>query len=402
MSKVKLSREVGLMLLLFYGLGNILGAGIYVLVGKVVGIAGYFTITSFLLACLITLFTALSYSELVSRYPLSAGAALYIQEGIGMKALSIGVGLLIAVAGLISVATISHGFVGYLTQFVQINETLAIILLVLVLVIIAIIGIKASVIVATVLTCLEIFGLLMIIYYGQDKILHPTLSLSTFVPSFSFSDVSVVFFGAFLAFYAFIGFEDMVNIAEEVKEPRKSFPTAMIAALIISTLLYVLIVLVALETLSLQELKVSKAPFADIFHRLTGKDPVIISAIGTFAVINGALIQMIMASRIVYGMASKGWLPPVLSHINTRTKTPVYATLLVGVTALVFALLFDIVSLASLTSLLVLIVFTLINISLIRIKNIKPVPDGVIQIPVWVPYAGIVLNLLLIFMSFLA
>lgn len=399
MKQVKLSREVGITLLLFYGLGNILGAGIYVLVGKVVGIAGYFSVFSFLLACVIAIFTALSYMELSSRYPVSAGAAIYIEEGIGFKPLSIGFGLLIAAAGLASAATIAHGFAGYLSQFAQINKELSILLLIIVLVAIAISSIKVSVIVASILTLLEIFGLLMIIYYGFDKITNPTISFTEFIPNFTFSDISVIILGAFLAFYAFLGFEDMVNIAEEVKEPSKTFPVAIILALLISTLLYTLIVIVALETLSLDELENSTAPFADIYKKLTGESAITISVIGTFAVINGALVQIIMASRIIYGMASRGWLPSTLAKVSIKTQTPINSTLLVGLVTLVFSLLFDIVSLASYTSMLILIIFTFVNIALIRIKSSNPAPEGVMEIPLWVPCSGVVLNLVFIIMK---
>jgi len=221
MGQIKLSRDIGVFLLLFYGLGNILGAGIYVLVGKVAGISGYFTVFAFLLACIIALFTALSYMELASRYPVSAGAAVYIQEGIGFKPLSIGFGILIMSAGLFSAATISHGFAGYLSQFIRVDEQVAIVLLIVVLVGISIKGIKASVMTATILTLIEIFGLLMIIYYGFGEITDPSVSYIEFIPRFDYLEVSVIFSGAFLAFYAFIGFEDIVNIAEEVKEPAR-------------------------------------------------------------------------------------------------------------------------------------------------------------------------------------
>lgn len=402
MPVIKLSREVGTALLLFYGLGNILGAGIYVLVGKVAGISGYFTVFAFLLACLITLFTALSYTELVSRYPISAGAAAYIEEGLGFTKLSIGVGLLIAAAGLISAATIAHGFAGYLSQFMQINNELAVIFLVIILVGISIMGIKASVIVASILTVLEIFGLLMIVYYGFDKIIHPTIDFNELVPSFKLSDISIVFLGAFLAFYAFMGFEDMVNIAEEVKNPSRTFPKAIILALLISTFLYILIVIVALETLSLDELQNTQAPFSDIYKKLTNQDPIVISMIGTFAVVNGALVQIIMASRILYGMSVKGWLPSALSDVSKRTNTPIKSSLLAGFITISFALMFDIVSLASFTSLLILIIFTLVNFALIRIKANNPDPQGIQLIPLWVPWCGVILNLCLIFVKVFA
>lgn len=399
MSQAKLSREIGIILLLFYGLGNILGAGIYVLVGKVVGISGYFSVFAFALACVIVVFTALSYMELASRYPVSAGEAVYIKEGLKSKPLSLLFGLLIAMAGIISAAAITHGFAGYVSQFLEINDALVMILLVIVLISIAIASIKVSVIVASSLTVLEIAGLLMIIYYGRDAIMAPTISFSSFVPDFRLSDISVIFLGAFLAFYAFLGFEDMVNIAEEVKEPSKTYPVAILLALGVSTLLYILIVIVALETLSLDELQASKAPFAEIYTRLTGNKPVLISVIASFAVINGALIQMIMATRIVYGMAAKGWLPSSLSYISFRTKTPVTATLLIGVITIALSLLFDIVTLASYSSMLILITFTLVNVSLIRIKSSIPAPEGVTQVPLWVPCLGVLLNILLILMQ---
>lgn len=402
MSRVKLSREIGVFLLLFYGLGNILGAGIYVLVGKVAGISGYFTVFAFLLACIIALFTALSYMELASRYPVSAGAAVYIQEGIGFKPLSIGFGLLIMSAGLLSAATISHGFAGYLNQFVKIDEKIAIVLLIVLLVSISIKGIKASVIAATILTLIEVFGLLLIVYYGFGEITDPSISYTAFVPTFEFSEISLIFFGAFLAFYAFVGFEDMVNIAEEVKEPSKTFPIAITLALAISTVLYVLIVIVALQTLPLDELQKSSAPFSDIYKKLTGQDPIVISIIAIFAVINGALIQIIMGSRILYGMARKGWLYASLAEVSSLTKTPIKATLLAGVITVVFALLFDIVSLASFSSMLTLVIFTLINVSLIRIKHTVPAPKGVIELPLWMPWCGVVLNLLLVGMTLFA
>jgi amino acid transporter len=402
MGQVKLSPDSGVFLLLFYGLGNILGAGIYVLVGKVAGISGYFTVFAFLLACVIALFTAFSYMELASRYPVSAGEAVYIQKGIGFKPLSIGFGLLIIAAGLFSAATISHGFAGYLNQFIRIDEKIAIIFLIVVLVGISIKGIKASVMAATILTLIEIFGLLMIIYYGFGEITDPSVSYIEFIPRFDYSEVSVIFFGAFLAFYAFIGFEDMVNIAEEVKEPTKTFPIAIVSALIISTVLYLLIVIVALQTLPLDELQKSSAPFADIYKKLTGHDPVVISIIGMFAVVNGALIQIIMGSRVLYGMAVKGWLHKSLADVSMITKTPIKATILAGVITIIFALLFDIVSLASFSSMLILVIFTLINVSLIRIKHTTPAPEGVIELPIWIPWCGIALNLLLIGMTLFA
>ncbi len=396
MDKPRLSRELGVALLLFYGLGNILGAGIYVLVGKVAGVAGYSSVLSFVVACIIAIFTALSYMELASRYPVSSGEAVYIKEGIGSKNLAIASGIFIALAGLISAAALSHGFVGYLSEFISIPVPFSITMIILLLVLLSIKGIKASIITASIFTAIEIFGLLLIIYFGFDNIINPNIPYTQFIPEFGIAEVGIIFLGSFLAFYAFIGFEDMVNVAEEVKNPTQTFPRAILLALIISTILYILIILVALQSLELEQLVSSKAPLSDIYQNISGYNPMVISIIGLFAVINGALIQIIMASRVVYGLSSKGWLPKYFSRVSNVTKTPVEATVLVGIVTVVFALFFDLVTLAGFTSMLILVIFTLVNIALIRIKKIKPKIEGVIEIPVWVPWCGVILNLLLI------
>jgi amino acid transporter len=394
--KPQLSRQLGVWLLLFYGLGNILGAGIYVLIGKVASIAGYLSVASFALACIISVFTALSYIELASRYPVSAGEAVYVQEGFGSKVLSITTGILISLAGLVSAATLTHGFIGYLQEFVQISDTLAVILVVVLLIVIAIQGIKTSVTAAALMTLVEIFGLFLIIYLGFDNIINPSVDYMKFIPNASGVDFNIIFIGGFLAFYAFIGFEDMVNVAQEVKDPSKTFPKAIIWALVISTILYILISMVALQTLPLDELSNSKAPFADMYVKLTNNDPILISVIGLFAVINGALIQIIMASRVVYGMAEKRWLPSALAQISSKTNTPVVATVVVGGITLIFTLFFDLMTLASLTSGLILVIFTIVNIALIVIKRKVGDIEGIYTIPVWIPWLGVILNIMLI------
>lgn len=397
----KLSRDIGVWLLLFYGLGNILGAGIYVLVGKVASISGYLSVASFLFASLIAGFTAFSYIELASRYPVSAGEAVYVQEGFGKKYLSLAVGIFIAFSGLISVSALVHGFIGYLHEFVQIDTQLAIFIIFTILVATASLGIKQSVAAAAVLTIVEIFGLLLIIFLGTNNLVVPNVSYMEFLPSGDFEDFSLIFLGSFLAFYAFIGFEDMVNVAQEVKEPHKTFPKAIIMALIVSVVLYVLVAMVALQTLSLEHLSASSAPFSDIYREITGKDPVLITVIGLFAVINGALIQIIMASRVVFGMADKGWLPQKLSEVSPTTKTPINATVAVGVIALFLTLFLDLITLASLTSLLLLIIFTMVNLSLIIIKR-RGTVEGIYTVPTWVPYIGILLNIFLIYSKLIA
>lgn len=388
----QLRRNISMPMLLFYGLGNILGAGIYVLIAEVANIAGIYAPFSFLVALIIVSFTALSYAELSSRYPDAAGVALYVKKGLGSTPLSVVVGLTIALAALISAATIARGFTGYLAELAALPEWLSLIGLIAVLGLIAIWGIGESVAIAVSMTFIEIGGLLLIIWIGMPAL--PTLAerANEFIPVMRWDVWYGIGLGGFLAFYAFLGFEDMVNIAEEVQEPSKSYPKAILIALVVATILYLSVALVSVLLLSPQQLAVTEAPFATIYEHATGKEATIITVIGLFAIINGALIQIIMASRMVYGLSKRGWLPTSFAYVSTKTRTPVVATLLVCAVTLGFALWLPLITLATLTSFLILAVFTIVNIALIRIKMHDPHPEGVYIAPIWVPVTGVVLN----------
>ena len=398
--KVTLKRSLSLYLITFYGLGNILGAGIYVLVGKVAAEAGYFAPVSFFIASIIAAISAFSYAELSSRYPVSAGEAVYIYEGFGVKKLSLIVGLLITSAGIVSTAAIAHGFSGYMQIFFDLPRWLMITLMLLTLGGLASWGIKQSVRVAALLTLAEVAGLLIIIVVGFDHL--PQLSqlsldeltgngLHTTSDSMLQGGMLLgVFSGAFLAFYAYIGFEDMVNVAEEVNDAQRTMPRAILLCVIISTLLYGLVSLVAISVLTPLQLSLSDAPLASVYSTATGRAPVIISAIGVFAVINGALIQIIMASRMLYGMSDRGWLPGYLKKIHPLTRIPLNSTMLTVSLMIIFALLLPMVTLVELTSYLVLMVFALVNLALIKIKRRDPEPEGASVFSVWLPVAGFV------------
>ncbi|TLP36239.1 APC family permease [Arcobacter arenosus] len=394
--KVLLKRDISLIMLVFYGLGNILGAGIYVLIGKVSGIADIYTPFSFLLAAFIVLFTSLTYAELSSRFPYSAGEALYAKKAFNSKYLSIIIGFMIALSGILSSATILHGFYGYVSTFINIPKTLSSISLIIILCIIAILGIAKSVKFAAVLTCVEIFGLLFILFIGFENINFNEVSMVNFIPDFKISIWYTISIGAFLAFYAFIGFEDMVNIAEEVKEPTKTMPKAIIIALIVSTMLYILVTIVSILAINPSELSKSVAPLADVYSKLTNKEPILLSFIGMFAVINGALVQIIMVSRLFYGMGENNWLPKIFSNINEKTRTPIFSTVVASFLVLIFTLWLPIVTLASLTSFFIFIIFTLMNLSLIKIKREVPNPEGVLVYPIWIPIVGVIVNVSLL------
>jgi APA family basic amino acid/polyamine antiporter len=383
-----LKRDVGLSLFVLYGVGNIIGAGIYVLVGKVAGEAGLLAPFAFVLAALIAGFSGLSYGELGARYPVSAGEAVFVYRAFNRRALSVAVGLLIALAGLVSAATMARGFVGYLHVFFAAPAWLVELVVLTALTLIALRGIAESARVAAALTLIEVGGLLWVIAVAAPNLQNlATLSTADTIPLTGLAWHGVLG-GAFLAFFAFIGFEDMVNIAEEVKHPQRTIPRGIVIAFAVSTVLYVLVTLVSIATIPPVELAASDAPLADVYRLATGRPAVMIGMIGLVAVINGALIQIIMASRILYGMSRNGWLPAFLGEVHTGTHTPVRATLVAGAVTLVLALALPLLSLAKITSAMVLCVFVIINLSLLRIKRLEPAPAGVRSLPMAVPLIG--------------
>ena len=397
----QLKRGLSLWLLVFYGLGNILGAGIYVLIGKVAGSAGLFAPVAFLVASLVAAFTALSYAELVARYPLSAGEAVYVQKGLGLPALSVLVGLLIVLMGAVSAATIARGFVGYLDILIEVPDTIAITLLVIILAAIAIWGIVESVRIAALVTVIELLGLGLVLVVAGDSLFSIPERLPELIPPMDPVIWQGILFGAFLAFYAFVGFEDMVNVAEEVRNPVRNVPLAILIALGVTTMLYAAVSLTAVMTVAPQQLAASDAPLATVYQQASGSKPVALSIISIFAVVNGALIQIIMGSRILYGMSRQGWLPAPFGHVWRKTQTPAAATIATAAVVLVLALWLPLVTLAKSTSFLVLFVFSLINLSLLRIKWREPHAEGVRRVPQWVPAGGIVASLgLLLFQVF--
>jgi amino acid transporter len=203
-----------------------------------------------------------------------------------------------------------------------------------------------------------------------------------------FGEWNGILLGGILAFYAYIGFEDMVNVAEEVRNPVKTMPVAILIALVVSTLLYMAVALVAISSGPIAELGSSEAPLALIYQRAVGSSPILISVIAMVAVVNGALIQIIMGSRVCYGLAQQGWIPAVLGQVHPRTRTPVVATLVVSGLVLVMALWLPVETLARATSLLLLVVFALINLALWKIQRNPGLGKAAFGVPHWIPVAG--------------
>lgn len=387
---IPLKRTLSRWAVIFYGLGTILGAGIYVLVGKVAGHAGNFAPLAFLLASFIALFSVISYAELSSRFPKSAGEAFYIQKAFENNWLSALVGWLVVFTGLVSAAVLARGFAGYLQLFVTLPVWLAMVLLVLFLGTVAIWGIKESAILIMLITLIEAGGLLFIIFLPGHELLKASNLWQAFTPV-SIQEWSGIFSGAFIAFYAYIGFEDMVNVAEEIKSPEKNLPPAMFWVLALATLLYLLVALAIISTLSIEELSQSDAPLASFIEK-KGYSPILIGLIGLIAVINGALVQMIMASRVLYGMAKQQNAPRALGWVNSFTQTPALATVVVILMVLVFALWFDVEDLAKITSSIMLCVFIMIHLSLIKMKLRKTLPENAVVYSIFFPVTGAILS----------
>ena len=395
MSNIELKRSITLPLLSFYGIGTILGAGIYVLIGQVAGYAGLSTPLSFLVASILAGLSAFSYAELAARFPKSAGEAVYIQESFHRPSLSLLIGLMIVGAGTISSATLIHGLLGYLAHFITLPNVLVIALSVCLLGGIVIWGIGESVVIASVMTLFEILGLVIVVWVAREGFSQLPAQLPHMLPSLNGVAWSGVLLGAFVAFYAFIGFEDMVNVAEEVKQPQKNLPRGIIIALVVTTGFYIVVALISVLVVSPAVLAQQSAPLAYIYQHVTGREPWLIALIGVSSIINGVLIQIVMASRILYGMSRYRWLPGWLGVVHPRTRTPINATLMVMLLILVLALWLPLLSLAKLTSFISLSIFTLINLALLRIKR-RGERSPTLNIPLWVPACGFVLTLVFI------
>ena len=386
-----LRRSIGLPLLTLYGLGTILGAGIYVLIGEIAAVAGTAAPAAFVLAAVLAGLTAFSFAELSGRIPQSAGEAAYAQAAFGSARLAVLVGLAVIVVGTVSAATMLRGFVGYLEVFVSVPEAPVIVLTVLVLSAIAVWGIGESLLAAAAVTVVEVGGLIFVLFVARDALGELPSRWPTLLPSPNLAGLLGVLSGAFLAFYAFIGFEDMVNIAEEVKEPERTLPRGIVLALVISTVLYFAVATVAILAVPVAELAGSTAPLAVIVES-RGLPPEIIAGISLLAVLNGALVQIIMASRVLYGLASQNLLWRGFAYVHPRTRTPAVGTAAVGLALLVLALAFSLGGLARATSFIALGSFALVNASLWRIKQRDPARPA-FAIPLAVPVLGLLLSI---------
>jgi amino acid transporter len=387
----QLRRSLGFWALVFYGVGDILGAGIYALVGKVAGVAGSASWAAFGVALVVAGLTALTYAELGGRFPRSAGESFFTEQAFGRPALSLLVGWIVLSSGVLSLATVSVAFGGYMTGLVPglpPSATVAGILLLLAAINFR--GMRESSTTNIIATMVELTGLLIVIVAGAlflgrspDAGIAQTIEVGRAV---GWTEIAR---GAALGFFAFIGFEDMVNVAEEVKDPERNMPRAILIALCVTGIIYLLVVLVATSVVAPDELGASEAPLLSVVQRATDVVPDrLFTLIALFAVANTGLLNFIMASRLIYGMSRQGLLPTALGTVHPKRRTPHLAVLTVLAVALALALSGTLTYLAGTTSLLLLLVFFTVNVSLIVIKRRKGRTSRTFCAPRWAPLIG--------------
>ncbi len=396
-----LKRVFGLPTLVIYGVGDILGAGIYAVIGKIAGLSGSLVWVSFLTAMSVATLTALSYAELGSRIPQSGGVATFIHRAFRKDWLSILVGWLMFCTCLVSMATLSKAFAGYLNAFAPaIPAWLIIITLFSALAFVNFRGMQESSALNIFCTALEVSGLVIVILVSTLFIIgggggtgNPPASP---VPNAQAIGWTAIVQGAALAFYAFIGFEDIVNVAEEVKNPERNVPRAILFALGIAGVVYVLVSWLASNVLSPAALAGSNAPLLDVVRRAQPNFPaVVFSLIALFAVLNTALLNFVTASRLLFGMSREGLLPAWLGKLHPRRATPYRTLLIILPIAIFLALSGTLQFLAGTTATLILAMFCLVNLSLLVIKRQEPRVDG-FQVPYLIPALALLSNLFLI------
>src|SRR5919107_1119401 len=354
----ELRRGLGPWLMIFFVLGDIVGGGIYALVGEVGAVVGGAIWVAFLCAFILAIFTAASYAELVTKYPRAGGSATYVNNAFQNSFVSFMVAFAVAAASLPSASVLSLAFSGdYLLQFITVPSVLAALVFVVVIGFINFYGISESVRLNLVFTCIEITGLVLIVVIGIV-----TLGSGTGEPARAFefkegvSLIPAILTGTVLAFYALIGFDDSVNVAEEVRHPSRIYPRAILCGLLAAGIIYLHVTFTASMVVPTAQLAESSGPLLEVVERAPfALPPKLFALIALIAVSNGALINLIMASRVIYGMGDQDVLPEVFSTVHPGRRTPWVA------------ILFD--TLSTTTVVLLLLAFIMVNISVLALRG---------------------------------
>lgn len=395
-----LKRAISGRLLFFFILGDVLGAGIYALVGEVAGRTGGAAWAAFLVALILAVLTATAYAELVTKYPDAGGAALYVHRAFDRRTLTFLVMFAVMLSGMTSAATLSRAFAGdYLDALFDAPELLAALVFIGVVALVNARGISESVRVNVVLTTIEVLGLILVLVIGIGAIMEGGGDIDggrAFDVQEGEAVAWAILGGATLAFYALIGFEDSVNVAEETRDPRRSYPPALFGALALAGAIYVAITIVAVTVVPLDTLSRSSGPLLEV----TGRGPLavddeVFSVIALLAVANGALLNMIMASRVLYGMSRKGIVPPVFAKVLPGRRTPHVAIATTTLVAAGLIVIGRLGQLADTTVLLLLLVFSVVNLSVLALRA-DTVGHDHYRAPTWAPVLGVGVIVLLL------
>lgn len=362
-----LKRTIGLTGMVFYGVGTMVGGGIYALLGKIVQGAGAFTPLAMLLAGGLALLSAFSFAELTRRYPVSAGEVQYVDTAFGITRLSQLVGAMVILTGLVSASTLCAATGGFLLDLTGFPSIAFVVITALGLTGIAAWGVSQSVAIIVVITLLEVGTLLLIILLSSNELAHAPVLLQEMAADIDQLDGAALVGASFLAFYAFVGFEDMVNMAEETRNAKRNLPLAIFIAIAVTITLYLGVALVAMGLEDGSALATAHTPLALLLPH-SAVSGLVIGLISVLAGVNGALVQVIMASRVFYGMANRGLAPYWFARVNTHTRTPVRSTLAAGAAVLILATTFPLDTLAVTTSAIILGVFAIVNLSLARLR----------------------------------
>ena len=365
---VELKRALGFWELTLTGIGIILGAGIYVLIGQAAGLSGNMVWLSFVIAGIVAALTGLSYAELASLFP-KAGAEFVFTEKAFNKRLAFVIGWLLLISPIISVAAVSLGFAGYFNAFFNTPIILTAVGSLAVLSIILFYGIKESAWFAIICSIVEILGLIAVVFLAIPYL--GSVDYFEFPAEFGMAGV---FSAAALIFFAYIGFDEIVNMAEEVKDPTKIVPKATLFAIVISTILYILVAISAISVMNWEVLGESTAPLADVVsHSFLGNDAFfIMGIIALFATANTILLILLAASRMIYGMARGKVLPEILGRLHKKRQTPWVAIILLFILSSLFVLLGNINLVANMTNITILIPFFIVNVSAIVLRYKMP------------------------------
>ncbi|MCP2259558.1 amino acid/polyamine/organocation transporter, APC superfamily [Streptoalloteichus tenebrarius] len=388
----ELRRAIGPKLLLFFVIGDILGTGIYALTGTVAGKVGGALWVPFLLAFLVAFLTAFSYLELVGKYPKAAGAALYTNRAFGIPFLTFMVAFAVMSSGLTSASSAAQAFSGtYLQQFVTVPAWVVAIGFIVLLALVNYRGVGESVKANVVLTCVELTGLLIVIVIGVLAVVQGKgepgrlLEFNTQGQTTLFAITSATS----LAFFAMVGFEDSVNMAEECQDPVRIFPRSMLMGMGAAGLIYLLVALASSLLVPVDQLKgAGGGALLKVVQTGAENFPLQLFAfIGLFAVSNSALINMLMASRLVYGMANERIIPKQFGRVHPMRRTPWVSILFTSAIAVVLVSTVDLALLGGTTSLLLLVVFTIVNIAVLVLRREKA-PHKHFRTPTAVPILG--------------